>query len=196
MPARRAGRTQGFNLRLQRTVRNGARGGARPAGIHLVAPSVWAFRGADKRAAALAQCVDELLCILPFEPPLLVRLTSGDGRQRTCLACACMRWLAKQTNNACTKLSCALPTSLQTRHGVAATFVGHPVLEECTWRDGEWHADAGGQVRAPEPRSSEGPLLCVLPGSRTQEVARHMPLFGASLHRAQQSDACVVFASC
>jgi lipid A disaccharide synthetase len=68
---------QGFNLRLQRAVRDGARGAARPAGIHLVAPSVWAFRGGDKRAAALAHCVDELLCILPFEPPLLVRLMGG-----------------------------------------------------------------------------------------------------------------------
>ena len=67
-------RRQGFNLRLQRAVRSGWRGsGTRPAGVHLVAPSVWAFRGGEKRAASLAHTVDELLCILPFEPELLVR---------------------------------------------------------------------------------------------------------------------------
>jgi lipid A disaccharide synthetase len=80
---------------------------------------------------------------------------------------------------------------------VAATFVGHPVLEECVWRDGGWHADAGEQpeeegragaaVQASELRLRAGPLLCVLPGSRAQEVARHMPLFGASPHCAQVS---------
>jgi lipid A disaccharide synthetase len=62
-------------------VRAGWRGTtARPAGIHYVAPSFWAFRGGERRAAALAHVVDELLCILPFEPPLLVRLP-----------CACVR---------------------------------------------------------------------------------------------------------
>ncbi len=65
---------------------------------------------------------------------------------------------------------------------MAATFVGHPVLEECEWRDGEWRAAAAPASRdsASVDDGSASPLLCVLLGSRAQEVARHTPLFGAT----------------
>jgi lipid A disaccharide synthetase len=81
-------------------------------------------------------------------------------------------------------LTCAfVPIAVpKARHGVAATFMGHPVLEECAWRGGEWHAAGSGDSAAAlcDAPPGAGPLLCVLPGSRAQEVARHMPLFGAA----------------
>ena len=142
---KRAAKPQGFNLRLQRAVRSSWPSGTlRPAGVQLVSPSVWAFRGGEARARRLAQAVDEVLCILPFEPPLLQRA------------------------------------------GVAATFVGHPVLEDCEWRDGQWGLR---EAFAPPSRSSDdaaAPLLCVLLGSREQEVARHSPLFGEAVLRLRE----------
>ena len=55
-----------FGLRVARIVR-----AANPAirTIHYVAPSVWAWRSG--RAAKMAQVIDHVLAILPFEPPLM-----------------------------------------------------------------------------------------------------------------------------
>ena len=136
---------QGFNLRLQRAVRSGWPAGTlRPAGVHLVAPSVWAFRGGEARARGLAHAVDEVLCILPFEPPLLQRA------------------------------------------GVAASFVGHPVLEDCEWRDGQWRLQEARDDPSSDCGTAAAPLLCVLLGSREQEVTRHAPLFGEALQRLRE----------
>lgn len=54
----------GFTLRLARRFPKEAR--QFPI-VHYVAPTVWAWR--PKRAARLAQLVDHLMCLLPFEPP-------------------------------------------------------------------------------------------------------------------------------
>jgi lipid-A-disaccharide synthase len=138
---------QGFNLRLQRAVRSGWPSDTlRPAGVHLVSPSFWAFRGGEARARSLAHTVDEMLCVLPFEPPLLQRV------------------------------------------GVAASFVGHPVLEDCEWRDGQWRLrEAFAPPCSDREHQASTPLLCVLLGSREQEVARHAPLFGEALQRLRET---------
>lgn len=60
------------------------------------------------------------------------------------------------------------------RVGLAASFVGHPVLE-CG-------ADRGDAARCRARHGiGQGPLVCVLPGSRQGEVARHLGPFGAAI---------------
>ncbi|MCR9127500.1 MAG: lipid-A-disaccharide synthase [Rhodobacteraceae bacterium] len=54
-----------FCLRVARLVR--ARGATRI--VHYVAPSVWAWR--PERARRMAGCVDQVLALLPFEPPYM-----------------------------------------------------------------------------------------------------------------------------
>ncbi|MCF6273008.1 MAG: lipid-A-disaccharide synthase [Rhodobacteraceae bacterium] len=55
----------GFNLRLAAKVRAGFSGKI----IHYVAPSVWAWK--PGRAKKMAQHVDHVLALLPFEPPYM-----------------------------------------------------------------------------------------------------------------------------
>lgn len=59
-----------FTLRVVRRVRRRMRA-SRPRFIHYVAPSVWAWR--PGRARKLAQLVDTVLCLLPFETPYFER---------------------------------------------------------------------------------------------------------------------------
>ncbi len=75
------------------------------------------------------------------------------------------------------RLLCLLPfePAFFARHGLAATFVGHPVLES-----GLAGGD-GRRFRAAHGISPEAPILLVLPGSRRGEVARHACIFGATL---------------
>lgn len=63
------------------------------------------------------------------------------------------------------------------RHGLKTTFVGHPAAENAE-RRGDCAA-----FRAHHGIASAMPVLCCLPGSRRGEVARHLPLFHATLVR-------------
>lgn len=56
----------GFNYRVVKLLRE--QGKVRPRFIHYVAPTVWAYK--PKRAEKTATLFDELLTLLPFEPPL------------------------------------------------------------------------------------------------------------------------------
>jgi len=75
------------------------------------------------------------------------------------------------------RLLCLLPfePAFFARHGLPATFVGHPVLES--------GADTGdaARFRARHELAAETPVLTVMPGSRRTEVARMLPTFGAAL---------------
>jgi lipid-A-disaccharide synthase len=61
------------------------------------------------------------------------------------------------------------------REGLAATFVGHPAVETGVDRG------RGVEFRARHGIAAGAPLLAVLPGSRSGEVARLLPVFGAAL---------------
>jgi len=101
--------------------------------VHLVAPTVWAWR--PGRAHRVAQFLDHMLCLLPFEPPYFER------------------------------------------EGLKATFIGHPVIE-----GGADHGD-GAAFRRRHHIAEDVPILAVLPGSRTGEITRHLPIFRETLGR-------------
>jgi lipid-A-disaccharide synthase len=56
------------------------------------------------------------------------------------------------------------------QHGLACSFVGHPIVEEAGERRD------GPRFRRRYGIADEAPLLCLLPGSRRQEVAHHLPV--------------------
>lgn len=101
--------------------------------IHYVAPTVWAWR--PGRAKKIAQFLDHLLALLPFEPPYF------------------------------------------TRHGLACTFVGHPLVES--------DADKGeaSRFRRRFEIGDSAPVLSVLPGSRVGEIKRLLPVFRETVER-------------
>lgn len=111
-----------FGLRVQRRLQD------LPAiRVHTVAPSVWAWR--KGRAQGVAQILDHLLCLWPFEPPFF------------------------------------------TRHGLAATHIGHPILQ------GGADQGDGARARAHLGLRADQRVLGVLPGSRAGEAKRLLAPF-------------------
>jgi lipid-A-disaccharide synthase len=62
-------------------------------------------------------------------------------------------------------------------HGLAATFVGHPAVEQAV------RPEAGAAVRERCGIAGDAPVLCMLPGSRKGEVARLLPVFEETVTR-------------
>lgn len=56
------------------------------------------------------------------------------------------------------------------RYGVACSFVGHPIVEEAGKRRD------GPRFRRRYGIPDDAPLLCLLPGSRRQEITHHLPV--------------------
>lgn len=75
------------------------------------------------------------------------------------------------------KLLCLLPFEPEffARHNLPASFVGHPVLES-----GADRGDAA-RFRTRHGLPPDARVLIVMPGSRSTEVARHLPIFDAAL---------------
>jgi lipid-A-disaccharide synthase len=64
-------------------------------------------------------------------------------------------------------------------HGVDATFVGHPLLD----RAEDLPDQAGARARLGLP--ADAPVLALFPGSRTQEIERHLDDFVATARRLE-----------
>ena len=118
----------GFCLRLAHKMR----GSGIPI-VHYVAPQLWAWR--PGRAHKLAERVDHLMALLPFEVPFFAN------------------------------------------YGISCTYVGHSAIESGATR-GE-----GPAFRERHGLPADGPVLCVLPGSRSGEVRRILPVFGEALRQ-------------
>lgn len=75
------------------------------------------------------------------------------------------------------RLLCLLPFEPEffARHGLPATFVGHPVLQS-----GANRGD-GARFRAAHGLAADAKVLVLMPGSRRSEVPRLLPVFGATL---------------
>ncbi len=65
-------------------------------------------------------------------------------------------------------------------HGIDATFVGHPMLDRAATLPAEPAA-----ARAELGLPAAGPLLALFPGSRTQEIERHLDAFVATARRLE-----------
>jgi lipid-A-disaccharide synthase len=88
--------------------------------VHFVSPSFWAWRAG--KLANLKASADHVLCIFPFEPPLLAQ------------------------------------------HGIAATYVGHPLASVIPQEPDRRAA------RAALGLPADGPVVALLPGSRESEI--------------------------
>lgn len=79
-------------------------------------------------------------------------------------------------------LFCLLPFEPPyfTKHGLRAEFVGHPIVTS------DWQAGDAALARARYGLAANAPILCLLPGSRQQEIKRLLPLFLAVAARLQQ----------
>ena len=120
-----------FNLGLEKRLKS-----AGIKTIHFICPSIWAWRGG--RAKKMAQSVDHVLCLFPFEPALLHA------------------------------------------HGVAATFVGHPLADAIPLQPPR------AASRAALGLAESDRVVAVLPGSRRSEIQTIAPRFlqaVALLHR-------------
>ena len=77
------------------------------------------------------------------------------------------------------RLLCLLPfePAFFARHGLPASFVGHPVLES--------GADSGdaARFRAAHGLPPGGRVITIMPGSRRTEIARLLPVLGETLRR-------------
>ena len=95
--------------------------------IQFVCPSVWAWRA--ERIAKIRESVDHVLCLFPFEPPLLHS------------------------------------------HGIAATYVGHPLASAIPLQSDKSSA------RQSLGLQTDHQVIALLPGSRASEIAHIAPRF-------------------
>ena len=123
--------SKGFSFRLAKAVTNEG-----TTKVHVVSPSWWAWRGGERNLRALRVAgVDEVACLLPFEP---------EGVRRA---------------------------------GINAAFVGHPVVEEVRETAGAFREARDARRAAEAFTQKKTTVLVLMPGSRDQELAKHLPLF-------------------
>ncbi len=81
------------------------------------------------------------------------------------------------------RLLCLLPfeVAFYARHGIESVFVGHPVLESGA------ETGNGAAFRARHGIAPDAPLVVLMPGSRSNEAPRLLPVFGRMLDIAARS---------
>lgn len=82
-----------------------------------------------------------------------------------------------------TKAAVILPfeESLLRGHGIDATFVGHPLLDRAG------HLPSKGEARASLALPADSPVLALFPGSRQQEIDRHIDAFVATAQLVERN---------
>lgn len=82
-----------------------------------------------------------------------------------------------------TKAAVILPfeESLLRKHGIDATFVGHPLLDRAG------HLPAKNEARASLGLPADSPVLALFPGSRQQEIDRHIDAFVATAQLVERN---------
>ncbi len=73
------------------------------------------------------------------------------------------------------------------RHGIAVSFVGHPIADQIDEQDHSVRA------RAELDLPADGPVIALLPGSRVSELARHAQLFAQTARRLHRRRPAVHF---
>lgn len=71
--------------------------------------------------------------------------------------------------------------ALLRRHGIDVTFVGHPLLDRATE-----HLPCRAEARAELGLPVDGPVLALFPGSRAQEIERHLETFVSTAHELER----------
>lgn len=84
-------------------------------------------------------------------------------------------WRVKKMRRLVDHVLCSLPFEAQwfNDHGCHATFVGHPFFDEVTRHP--MNKEFVESMKRSE--ANNGPLVTILPGSRTQEVTKNLPYF-------------------
>jgi lipid-A-disaccharide synthase len=82
-----------------------------------------------------------------------------------------------------TKAAVILPfeEELLSKHGIDATFVGHPLLDRAAE-----HMPDRAAARAQLGLPSDAPVLALFPGSRVQEISRHLDSFVATARELER----------
>jgi len=78
--------------------------------------------------------------------------------------------------------------SFYSEHGVSVDFVGHPVLDQLASRETDVTQPAGRNARASLGIEGEAPVLGIFPGSRRNELARHLPIQLAAFSRLRERE--------
>ena len=90
----------------------------------------------------------------------------------------------KQLSRTVTRAAVILPfeEGLLRKHGIDATFVGHPLLDRAV------SLPSRDEARRLIGLTPEDKVLALFPGSREQEIARHLDLFVATARELQRRD--------
>lgn len=120
----------GFTFRVVRKLREL---NVKSTFVHVVAPTVWAYK--PERAQKCAKLFDHMLVLLPFEPPYFEK------------------------------------------EGLKTTYIGHPTV---------WKGNPEGNGKAFRERhriAPDTPIFALLPGSRENEIKRHMWLMSQAINQ-------------